>query len=160
MDIELRQVAGDTHTPVAASNQEDNVDASNQEDNVDELAPEIRDLHTITNPVITVAPDVSTAPVEESNISNQKISRQVLQDVLDTRPTLQLGRSMSMRFRLPSAFSRRSGSAHSSLPMRGHSAVSSRSDGKMLVLDSHPELLEGGGVVTWLGLLCMERNQY
>ena len=46
----------------------------------------------------------------------RKLDHRMVRDVLDTRPTLQLGRSMSMRFRARSAFSKRPISTHSSMP--------------------------------------------
>lgn len=57
----------------------------------------------------------------------EQLDEQMVQEVLESRPTLQLGRHCSMR-QSRSAFTRRRNKvSHSSLPYRSHSAVTRKS---------------------------------
>ncbi len=90
----------------------------------DEISPEVRDLRITSNPLNKlIAPTCKIS--EGTDIFQDIIRKKVLKDVLDTRPSVQVARGMSMRFRARSAFERKPNSVHSSLPTRKKSAITS-----------------------------------
>lgn len=95
----------------------------------DEMSPEVRDLRITSNPLNKlVAPTCKVS--ESTDIFQDILRKKVMKDVMDTRPSVQVARGMSMRFRARSAFERKPNSVHSSLPTRKRSAISSRADSK------------------------------
>ena len=125
-DIELHEIVPDIDDIEPTSAEQNHVESAHQDDG----SPEVRDLWVMRNPGITQELATPLADLDSGSstlrLRSATISRDMLKDVLDTRPTLQMGRGMSMKFRARSAFSRRGESVHSSLPTRTKSAVTAK----------------------------------
>lgn len=103
-----------------------NTTQKNEEE--EDLPLEIQDIHAVPIPslAITISPfPVTPHPQPPRSNALGKLDHRIVKNVLDTRPTLQLGRSMSMRFRARSAFSKMPASSRSSMPqnLRSRSAT-------------------------------------